>query len=113
MFKLFLKKQENVSLPFLAFLQAFGITFYCSLIGIIMWKGNQWFGPQHSFLGPMLVLTMLVVSVIICGLLSFGYPLVLFWNKKQTIEALKLVMYTAGWLVFFVFFVIFLILLSK
>ncbi len=67
-----------------------------------MWTGSEVFGPVKSFLGPLLVLALLVASVLICALLAFGYPVILFWDKKDTKGAIKLVTYTAGWLAFFV-----------
>jgi len=93
---------KKKSLPLVAFLQAFGLTAYCFLVGVIFWKGNAWFGPQTNLIGPTMVLVLLVVSVLICALIAFGYPVFLFWQKKQTNKALKLVAYTTGWLVLFV-----------
>jgi hypothetical protein len=102
---------KKKSLPFVALLQALGLTAYCSLVAIIFWKGNAWFGPQNNLIGPTLVLVLLVVSVLICALIAFGYPVFLFWQKKQTNKALKLVAYTAGWLALFVLIFISIILL--
>ncbi len=91
---------EKFSLTFIGFLQAFGITLYCALIGFLLWAGGEIFGPMKSFLGPFLVLALLVASVLICALLAFGYPAIMFWDKKDTTGAVKLVSYTAGWLAF-------------
>ncbi len=93
---------KKKSLPLVAFLQALGLTAYCLLVGVVFWKGNTWFGPQNNLIGPTMVLVLLVVSVLICALIAFGYPVFLFWQKKQTNKALKLVAYTTGWLVLFV-----------
>lgn len=97
-----MKPLQKFSLSFLAFLQAIAIFLYCSLVGVFMWAGSEIFGPIQNFLGPLLVLALLVASVLICGLLAFGYPIMLFWDKKDTKGAIKLVTYTAGWLSFFV-----------
>lgn len=67
-----------------------------------MWKGNTWFGQMNNYLGPVLVLSLLVVSVLICALIAAGYPFLIFWDKKNTKEALTLIAYTAGWLMLFV-----------
>jgi len=93
---------EKFSLSFIGFLQAFGITLYCALIGFLLWAGGEIFGPMKTFLGPFLVLSLMVASVLICALLAFGYPVILFWDKKNTAGAVKLVTYTTGWLVFFI-----------
>lgn len=93
---------EKFSLSFIGFLQAFGITLYCALIGLLLWAGGEIFGPVKTFLGPFLVLSLLVASVLICALLAFGYPVIMFWDKKNTTGAVKLVTYTTSWLAFFI-----------
>jgi len=75
-------------------------------VGLLFWRGEVWFGPLFSFLGPALFLTLFVASALICALLVLGYPLILFWERKQTTKALKLVAYTTAWLVFFIFLII-------
>lgn len=97
----FLRKQK-LSLSFIAFLQALGLVAYCSLVGYFMWQGENIFGPPYTFLGPAMFLVLFVVSALISALLILGYPFILFWEKKQLIKALKLVVYTIAWLVFFV-----------
>ena len=94
------------SLVKLGLLQALGIVIYCGLVGLIFWRGNQWFGKMNNYLGPVLVLTLLSVSVLVCGLLAFGYPVMLFWDEKKTRDALKLVGYTAAWLLGFIFLIL-------
>lgn len=94
-------EEKKFSLGFIAFLQALGLVFYCLLIGIIFWQGETWFGPIFSFVGPALFLVLFVASAIISALLVLGYPFILFWEKKKTFEALKLVIYTTAWLAFF------------
>ncbi len=95
-------KKKKLSLSFIAFLQALGLVIYCSLIGLLMWQGETLFGPPYTFVGPSMFLVLFVVSALISALLILGYPFILFWEKKQTIKALKLVVCTIGWLVFFV-----------
>jgi len=95
---------KKPSLAFIAFLQALGLTLYSSLIGLLIWKAEVWFGPPFFFLGPALFLALFIASALICALIGLGYPIFLFWDKKQTRKSLKLVVYTAGWLAFFVSF---------
>ena len=97
-------KNTRLSLSFIAFLQAVGLIIYCSLIGLLFWQGNQWFGPVQGFLGPVLFLVLFVASALISALLVLGYPFILFWEKKKTGKALRLVLYTTAWLIFFTFF---------
>ena len=99
---------EKFSLGFIGFLQASGLVVYCSLVGLLFWRGGTWFGSMTSFLGPMLFLALFVASALISALLVLGYPVILFFEKKQATEALKLVAYTTAWLILFVLFLIFL-----
>lgn len=89
----------------LGFFQALGVTFYCSLVGLLFWKGNEIFGQQINYLGPVLVLVLLSVSVLICALIVFYRPYRLFFDGKKK-EAAELVLSTTAWL--FVFFLVFL-----
>jgi len=98
----FLKKKK-FSLSFIAFLQALGLVVYCSLVGLFIWQGENIFGPPYTFLGPAMFLVLFVASALISALLILGYPFLLFWEKKELVKALKLVVFTIGWLTFFIF----------
>src|SRR3989344_8355343 len=91
--------KRNFSLEFIAFLQASGLLAYCSLVAVILWNGNRWFGNVTGYFAPLLALVLFTTSALISALLTLGYPALLLWEKKQPIQALKLVAYTAGWLV--------------
>lgn len=104
-------KKEKFSLGFIAFLQALGLVVYCSLVGLLIWQGENIFGPPYTFLGPAMFLVLFVASALISALLILGYPFILFWEKKELVKALKLVVFTIGWLLFFVL-LIFLTLLT-
>ncbi len=92
-------KIQKLSLPMIGFLQAMGLTVYCSLVSILFWQGNRLFGRVPNYLGPFLFLVIFTTSALVSALITLSYPFLLFWEKKQTKEALKLVGYTAGWLV--------------
>jgi hypothetical protein len=85
----------------ISFLQALGLSSYISLVAVIFWKGNEWFGTMHRYLGPLLVLTLLVASALICGAIALGYPLQLALEKKRVNEAIKIVVYTILWILAF------------
>lgn len=102
-------RKKELSLPFIAFLQALGLVVYCSLVGLLFWQGESWFGTMSSFVGPTLFLILFVASALISALLVLGYPIILFWEKKQTTKALKLVAYTTAWLAFFALFIVLLL----
>lgn len=92
---------------FIGFLQSLGLAAYCSLVATLIWRGETWFGRMGNLLGPILFLSLFVVSVIICALIAGAYPFIVFWDKKNTKEALKMVGYTAAWLALFVLIFIF------
>lgn len=108
-----MKKLGNFSLGFIAFLQALGLTIYCSLVAVLLWQGNTWFGRVPGYLAPLLFLTLFTTSALICAIIALGYPVILFWQKKQTGQAVKLVLATTLWLVFFTLGVMALLLLTR
>ena len=103
---------KNLSLSFIAFLQALGIVSYCSLVGFLIWQGEKFFGPVNNFLGPVLFLTLFIVSALITALIGLGYAGFLFFKEKKQKKALKLIGLTAGWLLLFVLILIFILALS-
>jgi len=98
--------KKKWSLGLIALGQALGLAIYCGLVGLLFWRGSQWFGRMPYYWGPLLFLILFVTSALISALLVLGYPIILFWKKKQVTKALRLVVYTAGWLVFFIFAVL-------
>ena len=86
-------------------LQAVGVTAYCSLVGLLFWKGNELFGKAPNYAGPVAFLLLFSVSGLICGLIVFYRPYFLFFSGKKK-EAADVVLATAGWL--FIFLLIFL-----
>lgn len=90
------------SLVTISLLQASGLVGYISLVAIIFWKGNEWFGKMgNTYLGPLTVLSLFAVSALICALITLGYPFTL-WQKGKGKDALKVVIYTALWVVGFI-----------
>lgn len=88
----------------LAFLQALGITLYCSLIGSFMLYMESKGGPDSDF-APIAFLLLFSVSVLTCALTVFYNPFILFFDGKKK-EAINLILYTTCWL--FSFLLIFL-----
>jgi amino acid permease len=93
------------------FFQALGVTIYCSLIGILFWKGNEIFGRVDSYFGPLMFLMLFSVSVLICGLLVFYKPYLLFFDGKKK-QAIEVVASTAVFLFSFVLVVFGILILS-
>ena len=104
---------KRKALIYISLFQSLGILIYCSLVGLIFWKGNQWFGTMNRYLGPVLFLSLFVVSAAICLLIFGGQAFLLFWEKKKPKQALQLLSYTTGWLVLFVLSIMLTIVLIK
>lgn len=100
------------SLPFIGFLQALGVVLYCGLVALFFWKGNEVFGVAPNYLGPLLVLLLFVFSALVCALIVLGYPITLFWEKKETGKALRLVTYSALWIFFFLLSLLIILLIA-
>ncbi len=94
------KREKNPSLPQIGFLQAGGLLAYCFLVAMIMWRGDELFGKADTYMTPVMVLTLFVVSALICALISLGYPSYLALEKKRLKDALTVIYHTALWLVF-------------
>lgn len=86
-------------------LQALGVFFYCSLVGIIFWKGNDIFGEMSPYFGPLAILLLFSTSVLICAVIVLYKPYKLFIAGERK-EALGAIISTAVWL--FVLFLVFL-----
>ena len=97
-------ERKKWSLVKIAFYQALGFIIYAGLVSLILWNANKLFGNVPNFWGPLLFLTLFVFSALISALIVLGYPFILFWEKKDTMNALKLVIKTAEWLFVFLLF---------
>jgi len=106
-------KIQKLSLPMVGFLQALGLTLYCSLVSILFWQGNKLFGNVPNYMGPFLALVIFTTSALISALITLGYPFLLFWEKKQTREALRLVCYTVCWLIVIALLILSILLIIK
>ena len=54
------KDTTQFSPVILGFLQALGVTPYCSLVGVIFWKGNEIFGKVDRYVGPVMFLLLFI-----------------------------------------------------
>jgi hypothetical protein len=101
-----IKRITKFSPPLFGFLQALGITLYCSFVGVIIFNGNEIFGKPDRYVGPVAFLLLFISSAMICALIAFYKPYLLFFEGKKK-EALETVVNTAAWL--FIAFVLFMI----
>ena len=82
-------------------IQALGLVAYISLISLIFRYGDTWITPLDAFWGPILFLSLFVISALVCALIVLGYPIKLFFVKKKPKQAIKIVLLTALWLILF------------
>lgn len=106
------KKKDHPPLEWLGLAQATGLAVYCSLVAFLFWRGNEIFGSVPNYLGPLLFLILFVTSALVSALATLGYPFILFYKENKPTEALKLVGFTAGWLVLFALFILIILVIS-
>lgn len=100
------KNSMKLTPGILGFLQALGVTVYCAFVGVIFWKGNEIFGKPDLYVGPVTFLLLFIASAMVCALMVFYQPYLMFFSGKKK-EAAETVVNTAAWL--FLAFVAFLI----
>lgn len=106
-------EKRKYPLGVIGFFQALGLVGYCSLIALFISQANKWFGKAPNYFGPLLFLMLFTTSALISALIVGAYPFILYFNKRQTKQAIKLVFYTAGWLLALVIAVIITIIFQK
>jgi hypothetical protein len=90
---------KNSSPSTIGFLQALGLVGYISLIGTFMYNGEKLVGEPDNLFGPIFFLTLFSFSVLICAFIALGYPIKLFWIKKEPKKAIQVV----GFMTLFLF----------
>ncbi len=105
------KKFQDFSPLTISFLQSALLVIYIFLVSLLFWKGDAWFGPLTSPLGPMLFLLLFVLSAIISSTLLLGYPGWLFFVEKTQREAIKIICLSVGWLLGFLLLLFLLLML--
>ncbi len=108
------KNLEKLNSNKIALLQASGIALYITLIAFFIRNLSNWFGKgPDTILAPLLMITLFSISVLICGFITLGYPIYLFWVKKEQSDAIRLVAYTTKWLILFFFVILALLFATK
>lgn len=69
-------------------MQAIATSLYVGLVAWFMFNANSFFGKQDSFLAPMALLLLFVLSAAITSSLVLGKSILLYLdnNKKEAIE---------------------------
>jgi len=80
--------------------QALALVGYVSLVVLVM--RSEPGGGEPEFLGIMTILLLFSTSALVSATITLGYPIYLFWKQHEFKLAIKSVVSTAIWLVFFV-----------
>ncbi len=87
-------------------LNAAGVFVYVSLVAWFMFNGEHLFGGDgKSFLIPVFMLMLFVLSAAITGSLVLGKPILMYLDGQKK-EAVKLFFITLGWLSLFMLIVV-------
>ncbi len=78
-------------------LNALGTIAYVSVVATIMQNGERIFGNINQTLAPIAFLTLFVLSAGVTGGLVLGKPVLMYLDNQKK-EAIKLFLYTLGWL---------------
>lgn len=88
-----------------SFINAAGVLVYVLAVAWLLSNGERIFGGQERLLVPIFMMTLLVVSATVTGLLVLGKPISLYLSGLKR-EAFVLLFSTIGWLVAFLAFVV-------
>ena len=93
-------------------LHSLGVFIYIFAIALFFSNANKLFGAEDKFLMPVLMLLLLVLSATITGFLVLGKPIMLYMENQKE-NAVKLLVYTIGWLSAFVIITLLILVLLK
>ena len=101
-------KFKKLSSVYLGLVQALAVTLYVTLVSsFINYMGHSNFG-SNDFLTAVMMLSLLVFSAALTGLLIFGLPIYLIIDKKVK-QALSILGYTFLWLLLIIILVVFIV----
>ena len=83
-----------------SFLNALGTGAYVAILVTLVFNGEKIFGTIDNMLAPIAFLLVFVVSASITSGLVLGKPILMFLEGQKK-EAIKLFIYTVGWLAIF------------
>lgn len=95
----------KLSLSQQSFLNALGTTVYTAAVAYLVSHGEAIFGEAETFLVPLFMLLLLIISATVTGFLVVGKPLQLYLSDQKP-QALKLLGRTLGWIVVFAIIII-------
>lgn len=103
---------KNNKLVSYSFVHSVGVLLYTALVVFILNNAPKIFGQTMNYLGALALLLLFVLSATIVGLLVLGKPVLLYMDGQKK-EAIKLLLYTIGWLLLFTLIIFVILLLVK
>ncbi len=86
-------------------INALGVLVYVSIVAWLLFNGEHIFDDKPSFLIPVFMLLLFIISASITGLLVLGKPVHLYLSGLKK-EAFTLLFTTLAWLILFIVIVI-------
>jgi hypothetical protein len=83
-----------------SFVHAAGVVVYVAAIALLFFHAEGIFGDKSSFLIPVMLLLLFIVSATITGLLVLGRPAQLYLDGAKR-DAIAMLAATVGWLIVF------------
>jgi len=97
-----MKKSEYI---LKSLINALGVLVYVSIVAWLIFNGEHIFDNKPSFLIPLFMLLLFIISASITGLLVLGKPIHLYLSGFKK-EAFILLFATLIWLAFFVIVIV-------
>ena len=94
-----------------SFVRATMTVIYISIVALLPSYGERLFGSGHSFLIPVLILLLFVISATVVGFLVLGKPIQLYVDGLKK-EAFTFFFIILGWLILFLFIIFLTLLLT-
>ena len=88
---------DNKKLLTWSFINSAGVLIYISAVAGLVLNGEKIFGKMEHIWGPIAFLLLFVFSALVTGLLVLGRPVYLFLDGFKK-EAVKMLLYTVGWM---------------
>jgi small-conductance mechanosensitive channel len=86
-------------------INALGVLVYVSIVAFLIFNGEHIFDNKPSFLIPLFMLLLFIISASVTGLLVMGKPIHLYLSGLKK-EAFILLFATLAWLVLFIVVII-------
>jgi small-conductance mechanosensitive channel len=97
-----MKKSEYI---LKSFINALGVLVYVSIVAFLIFNGEHIFDNKPSFLIPLFMLLLFIISASVTGLLVMGKPIHLYLSGLKK-EAFILLFATLVWLALFIVMII-------